>query len=143
MGIYSNSSTVLVADDNTDDCLIAMVAWEESRSGADLRFVHNSMDLMDYLYHRGQYIDFSAFPRPELVMLDLSLPSKDGRQVLTEIQVDPILSQIPVVVFTTSEMPRALAPAENLGVYEFVRKPANIEEYLQVISELNSELVRI
>jgi len=128
---------VLVADDDTDDCLIAMEAWEENGLGNDLRFVQDGVELMDYLLQRGQYIDQTRSPRPGLILLDLSMPKKTGMEALAEIKADPTLRDIPVVVLSTSNAPRDASQAYSLGAFSFVTKPATFCEYLRVMRDLS------
>jgi CheY-like chemotaxis protein len=93
--------TILMADDDQDDCMLVSKAFEEGKILNDLRFVENGEELMDYLYRRTKYADAQAAPRPGLILLDLNMPRKDGREALKEIKNDAGLREIPVVVFTT------------------------------------------
>src|SRR5438045_1375669 len=94
--------TILMADDDEDDRLMTREAFEESRVANDLRFVVDGEDLMDYLKRRGRYEDPASSPRPGLILLDLNMPRKDGREALAEIKADPALKHIRVVIMTTS-----------------------------------------
>src|SRR5512133_1297918 len=93
--------TILMADDDADDRMMAADAMRESRLGNTFRCVEDGQELMDYLTRRGKYAVVDA-PRPGLILLDLNMPRKDGRQALEEIKADPHLHRIPVVVLTTS-----------------------------------------
>ena len=95
--------TILMADDDPEDRLLTQEAFEENHLTNDLRFVGDGIELMDYLHRRGQYSDPTTAPRPGLILLDLNMPRKDGRQALQEIKADPELRRIPVVVLTTSQ----------------------------------------
>src|SRR5437588_12708275 len=88
--------TILMADDDPDDRQMTREAFEESRLANDLRFVEDGEELMDYLHRRGKYSDPATSPRPSLILLDLNMPRKDGREALTEIKQDPTLRQIRV-----------------------------------------------
>ena len=103
MKAHTTPITILIADDDEDDRESFRRAWLTSRGTNDLRFVVNGEDLMDYLYHRGDYTNPTESPRPGLILLDLNMPRKDGREALREIKADLSLRQIPVVVMTTSE----------------------------------------
>ena len=81
--------TILMADDDLDDCLLVQDAFQESRLRNDLRLVHDGEELLDYLHRRGKYSDSALAPRPGLILLDLNMPRKDGREVLGEIKSDP------------------------------------------------------
>lgn len=93
---------ILVADDDEDDRFLMEEALEEKDFRA-VYFVEDGEELMDYLYHRGQYSSLSSSPRPNLILLDLNMPRKDGREALKEIKADHKLHRIPVVVMTTSK----------------------------------------
>src|SRR5947209_1713066 len=90
--------TILMADDDPDDRQMTREAFEESRLANDLRFVEDGVELMDYLHRRGKYADPVTSPRPGLILLDLNMPKKDGREALCEIKADPRLKNIRVVV---------------------------------------------
>src|SRR5215510_3075528 len=95
--------TILMADDDADDREMTREAFEESRLANDLRFVEDGVELLDYLQRRGKYADPTTSPRPGLILLDLNMPRKDGREALREIKADPNLKNIRVVVLTTSK----------------------------------------
>src|SRR5437763_13337861 len=92
------SITILLADDDADDRMLAKDALDESRVANELRFVEDGEQLLDYLYRRGPFADPKVSPRPGLILLDLNMPRKDGREALREIKSDPALRQIPIVV---------------------------------------------
>src|SRR5512136_2943538 len=96
-----NSITILMADDDLDDCLLVSKAFKASRLCNDLRFVQDGEELMDCLYQRGKYGDPDPVPRPGLILLDLNMPKKDGREALKEIKGDAAFREIPIVVLTT------------------------------------------
>ena len=102
---------ILLADDDEEDRMLACDALAESRLSNDIACVTDGEDLMDYLYRRGKYAPPFDAPRPGLILLDLNMPKKDGREALREIKTDPDLRQIPVVVLTTSRRPRRTSSA--------------------------------
>ncbi|GJL51035.1 response regulator [Candidatus Nitrospira salsa] len=122
---------VLMADDSTDDCLVAQAAWDECRLGQDLRFVHDGEELMNYLTRRGVYGDPVKSPRPGLIILDLNMPKKDGCSALVEIKSDQELQDIPVLVLTTSRVAKHIDSAYNLGAHSFITKPNSLDGYLE------------
>src|SRR3982750_3470141 len=107
--------TILMADDDADDRELTREASAESRLANDLRFVEDGEELLDYLKRRGRYADPASSPRPGLILLDLNMPRKDGREALEEIKADPELKCIPVVVLTTSKTEEDILRSYGLG----------------------------
>ena len=128
--------TLLLADDDPDDRLLARQALEKSRLANDLRCVEDGEELLDYLRRRGKYADPKESPRPGLVLLDLNMPRKDGREALREIKSDPKLRDIPVVVLTTSKAEEDIARTYNLGVNSYITKPVKFTALVEVMKAL-------
>jgi len=133
----SQSITILMADDDEEDRMLTRKAFELNHLGNDLRFVEDGEELLDYLYHRGRYEDADASPRPGLILLDLNMPKKDGREALEVIKKDPSLRRIPVVVMTTSEADQDIARSYDLGANSYVTKPVTFESLAKVIKALD------
>lgn len=129
--------TILVADDDLEDQMLVKDAFEESRLANTLRFVEDGEALMDYLYHRGSYSDRASSPRPGLILLDLNMPKKDGREALMEIKTDPSLRQIPVVVLTTSKAEEDIYRSYDLGVNSFIIKPVTFTALVELVKVLS------
>ena len=127
--------TILLADDDSDDRMLARDALAESRLANDLRFVQDGEELMDYLYRRNKYSNEEA-PRPGLILLDLNMPRKDGREALREIKSDPNLRHIPIVVLTTSKAEEDIYRTYDLGVNSFITKPVTFEGLVSVMRGL-------
>jgi CheY-like chemotaxis protein len=128
--------TILVADDDLEDCMLLKEAFEESRLVNSLRFVHDGNELVDYLCHRGKYADPADSPHPGLILLDLNMPRKDGREALREIKSDPDLRRIPVVILTTSKAEEVIFRSYDLGVNSYVTKPVTFESLVKVVRAL-------
>jgi len=128
--------TILMADDDQDDCLLVKDAFKESRLVNDLRFVDDGEDLMDYLYHRGKYADMTLSPRPGLILLDLNMPRKDGREALKEIKSDSDLRSIPIVVLTTSKQEEDIIRSYDVGANSYVTKPVTFKGLVEVMKSL-------
>jgi CheY-like chemotaxis protein len=128
--------TILLADDDADDRMLAREALEESRLANDLHFVEDGEELMDFLLHRGVYADPASSPRPGLILLDLNMPKMDGREALREIKGDPELRRIPVVVLTTSKAEEDIYRTYDLGVNSFITKPVTFEGLVAVMRGL-------
>lgn len=132
----TKSITILIADDDADDRSMIQEALEENRLANDVRFVKNGEELMDYLTRRGRYENPSDSPRPGLILLDLNMPKKDGREALREIKSDTTLRGIPVVVLTTSKAEEDIYKTYDLGVNSFVTKPVTFEALVEITRDL-------
>ena len=119
-------NVILMAEDDSDDRLLVKDALSECSWQADLRFVANGEELLDYLFRRGAFEDADA-PRPGLILLDLNMPRKDGREVLREIKQHSDLRRIPVVVLTTSRADTDIQSIYELGANSFISKPVQFE----------------
>lgn len=138
--------TILMADDDEDDCLLAREALAESRLANILHIVRDGEELMDYLYHRGEYTNINASPRPGLILLDLNMPKKDGREALKEIKADVSLKKIPVVVLTTSRAEEDIYRTYDLGANSFIIKPvtfASLVDVMKIIGKYWFEIVEL
>ena len=138
MSIRGTSITILVAEDDEDDRLLMQDALEENRLANDLHFVEDGEQLMDYLLRRGDYSNPKTSPRPSLILLDLNMPKKDGREALKEIKAEPSLRQIPIVVLTTSKAEEDILRTYDLGVSSFIAKPVVFESMVQIMKTLGN-----
>jgi CheY-like chemotaxis protein len=127
---------ILIADDDEDDRLMAKEALEENRLANEIRFVVDGEDLTDYLNCRGKYSEAGKAPRPGLILLDLNMPKKDGREALKEIKADPELRQIPIIVLTTSKAEEDIYRTYDLGVNSFITKPVSFTALAEVMKTL-------
>ncbi|MDJ0620831.1 MAG: response regulator [Calothrix sp. MO_192.B10] len=137
---------ILMADDDEDDCMLVREALAESRLQNHLNIVTDGEELMDYLHQRGLYTDPQVAPRPGLILLDLNMPKKDGREALQEIKADPKLRQIPVVVMTTSSSQEDIDYTYSLGANSFIIKPvtfASLVEVMRTIERYWLEIVEL
>lgn len=135
--------TILMADDDQDDREMTADAFRECRLFNPLRFVVDGEELMDYLKRRGRFNDDVAFPMPGLILLDLNMPRKDGREALREIKVDPALSDIPVVVLTTSKAEEDIALSYRDGANSFISKPVSFNSLIDVVQTLGKYWLQI
>jgi CheY-like chemotaxis protein len=129
----SKAKVVLMAEDDSDDRLLVKDAMAEGRWEGDLRFVEDGEELLDYLMHRGKYSQVADAPRPGLILLDLNMPRKDGREALREIKADAELRRIPVVVLTTSKAGTDISRMYDLGANSFIAKPVQFEALVNVM----------
>ncbi len=130
--------TMLLADDNLDDCLLVQMALAKSRLANVLFVVHDGVALLDYLYRRGAYAAPGAAPRPGLILLDLNMPRMDGREALERIKGDPVLRHIPVIVLTSSPADEDIYRSADLGANAFITKPVTFERLTHAVHSLGS-----
>ena len=135
--------TILMADDDPDDRLMTREAFQESRLANDLRFVEDGEELMDYLKRRGKYADPAASPRPGLILLDLNMPRKDGREALRELKADPDLKRIRVIVMTTSNAEEDIARTYDLSAASYIAKPVTFDALVEVVRTLGKYWLEI
>jgi CheY-like chemotaxis protein len=128
--------TILMADDDADDRLLAKEALEESHLANALYFVEDGEELMQYLRREGRFSDPLLSPRPGLILLDLHMPKKDGREALKEIKSDALLREIPIVVLTTSKAEEDVYRTYSLGVNSFITKPVSFEGMVEIMKTL-------
>lgn len=138
-----NPVTILMADDDEDDRLLTQDAFKEYRVCNDLRFVEDGEELMEYLHGKGKFSDPQSSPRPGLILLDLNMPRKDGREALEEIKSDPNLRSIPVVVLTTSKAEEDIVRSYDLGVNSFITKPVTFEGLVEVVKTIGKYWIEI
>ena len=140
-------ATILMAEDDEEDRELTRDALVHAKVTNELRFVVDGQDLMHYLRREGAYADPGvAAPRPAIILLDLNMPKKDGREALAEIKADPALRQIPVVVLTTSNDEQDVFRTYDLGVSGFITKPVTfggLVEALRVWTRYWFEIVEL
>lgn len=135
--------TILLADDDEEDRMLTHDALNESRVVNDLKFVEDGEELLDYLYRRGKFSDPGSAPRPGLILLDLNMPKKDGREALREIKADPDLRRIPIVVLTTSKAEEDIYRTYDLGANSFIAKPVKFESLVSLMKEIKRYWIEI
>jgi CheY-like chemotaxis protein len=131
-----NPIVILMAEDDADDRFFAADALKEARVLNEIRFVVDGEELMDYLCRRGQYADPETSPRPGLLLLDLNMPKKDGREAIQEIKSDPELRRIPLVVLTTSNAEEDILRSYDYGVAGYITKPVSFDGLVNVMKVL-------
>ena len=137
---------ILLAEDDEEDLQMTIEALKENRLGNDLRVTRDGEELMDYLLRRGDYANPADSPLPGLILLDLNMPKKDGREALAEIKSNEALRKIPVIVLTTSKAEEDIFRSYDLGVNSFITKPvtfAGLAESMKVLSQYWFEIVEL
>ena len=132
----TRSFCILIAEDNEDDYLLARDALKECRPDVGLRWVKDGEELMDYLLHLGAYKSGRDFPPPDLVLLDLNMPRKNGREALKEIRQRDELRRLPVIVLTTSQADTDIFYSYEQGANSFIRKPVGFQPFVEVMRTL-------
>lgn len=127
---------ILMADDDEEDRMLVADAIQETGAKADLHFVGDGEELLDYLHRRGRFAAPEAAPRPSLILLDLNMPRKDGREALQEIKRDPQLRRIPIVVLSTSKANDDVMRSYSLGASSFISKPGSFDGLVRVMEAL-------
>ena len=125
--------TILMADDDPDDRQLTKEAFAEAKLANDLRFVEDGVELLDYLNRRGKYVDPESSPRPGIILLDLNMPRKDGREALTEIKKDPRFKTLRIVILTTSNAEEDIAKSYSQSAASYITKPVTFDALVEVI----------
>jgi chemotaxis family two-component system response regulator Rcp1 len=129
----SRSIEVLLVEDDLGDVELTKEAIEATRLAVKLSVVRDGEEAMAYLRKEGNYADAAS---PDLVLLDLNMPRKDGREVLHDMKDDPILTHIPVVVLTTSDSDEDIMKSYDLGANCYVTKPVGLEQFMKVVQSI-------
>jgi CheY-like chemotaxis protein len=131
---------VLLVEDDPGDVLMTREAFEEHKIGNTLNVVSDGVEALAYLRREGQ---FAGAVRPDLILLDLNLPRRDGRQVLEEIKSDEDLRKIPVVVLTTSQLDEDILRSYQLYANAYVTKPVDFEQFIKVVRQIDDFFVSV
>ena len=135
--IQNGSRPILIAEDDEDDYLLTIEALKEAGVDTQVKWVKDGEELMEYLKPLGSAKKKPGSEFPSLILLDLNMPRKDGREVLEEIKKDATLRKIPVVVLTTSKAETDINHAYDLGVNSYIQKPVRFSEFVEVIKVLS------
>jgi two-component system, chemotaxis family, response regulator Rcp1 len=124
---------ILMVEDNPGDVRLTKEAFKDAKLHNNLNVVGDGVEALAFLRREGEYIHV---PRPDVIMLDLNLPRKDGREVLEEIKNDPDLRRIPVVILTTSESEGDILAAYNLHANCYITKPVNLGQFVEIVKNI-------
>lgn len=127
---------ILVADDDVEDRMLIQDAMEEILLGNPLYFVVDGQEVMDYLLNRGKFISTEQNPTPGLILFDLNMPNKDGREVLHEIKMIPKLRSIPIIILTTSKAEEDILRTYDLGVNSYNTKLVTFYGLVEIVKNL-------
>ncbi len=129
---------ILLVEDDLDDAGLTIEALREGEVPCRVSLVRDGEEAMEFVNRRGVY---ARAPRPDLILLDLHLPKKDGREVLTEVRAEKSLCRIPVVVLTSSRTHREILKSENLHVEDYLVKPVDVQQFIGVVKSLRKYLL--
>lgn len=121
---------ILMVEDNPSDVRLTVEAFKDAKVRNTMHVTVDGEDAMAFLLREGKY---SGAPKPDLILLDLNLPKKNGREVLAEIKADPDLKRIPVVVLTTSDDEKDIMTAYDLHVNAYVKKPVDLDQFIKIV----------
>ncbi len=136
MKFDTKQHSILIAEDDPDDRLWIKEALTECQITQDVHYVEDGEELMDYLLHRGKYTTTRSLAYPGLILLDLNMPKKDGREALKEIKTDPRLRHIPIIILTTSRAEEDTFRTYNLGANTVIHKPVTYDKLVQTMRSL-------
>lgn len=131
---------VLLVEDDPGDELMTREAFEDNKIGNTLHVVRDGQEALDFLYRRGAH---EGAPRPDLILLDLNLPKYDGRQVLEKIKSDADLTDIPVVVLTTSAAEEDILRSYKLHANAYVTKPVDLDQFIRAVRQIDEFFVQV
>ncbi|WP_439631634.1 response regulator [Gemmata sp.] len=140
---HTKPVTILIADDDPDDRALIREAFEENHLAHALRFVEDGEELMDYLNRRGRYAAPAPAPRPGIILLDLNMPRKDGREALQELKQDPRFRGIRVVIMTTSRAEEDVLRSYDLSAASYITKPVTFDRLVEVVRALGKYWLEI
>ncbi len=138
--VASEPIDILLVEDDEGDALMTREAFEHYKIRNRLHVVKDGEQALDYLHRRGEYPDAV---RPGLILLDLNLPRRDGREVLAELKADPELRVIPVVVLTTSDAEEDIVRSYSLHANAYVKKPVDFDQFVDVIKQIDTFFVTV
>ena len=128
--------TILIAEDDEEDRMLTEDAIEETDLRCQLQFVEDGEQAMEYLLNKGSFENKTKYPAPRLILLDLNMPKKDGREVLAEIRQHDALRAIPVIALTTSNSPEDISLMYELGVNSYITKPVSFAGMIKAMNGL-------
>lgn len=138
--------SILIADDDADDRELIQAAFDENSTQHHISFVENGEELLHYLKREGHYADETLHPFPQIILLDLNMPKKDGREALRELKADNVLKSIPVIILTTSMEEKDIIKSYELGVNSFIIKPvtySGLVEFTRVLGQYWFEIAEL
>lgn len=128
--------TIVMADDDAEDCFLVSDAFREAGWPCDFHFVRDGEELLDYLHREGEYVDGRNSPWPDLILLDLKMPRKDGRETIRDLKADPRFRHIPLIALTTSSAGDDIDYSYTVGVNSYITKPTTFHDLVELVDLL-------
>ena len=138
--VNARSIEILLVEDNPGDARLTIEAMREAKLSNRIHVVEDGVEAMQFLRREGRFGDA---PRPDLILLDLNLPKKDGRAVLAEVKADPALRRIPVVVLTTSRAEEDVLHAYDLHANCYVTKPVDLAQFMKIVAQIEEFWINV
>jgi two-component system, chemotaxis family, response regulator Rcp1 len=132
---YNRPVDILLVEDNPGDVRLTQEAFRDSRLPVKLSVVMDGEDALNYLFKRGHYANVT---KPDIILLDLNIPKKDGKEVLCEIKNDDVLKYVPVVVLTTSNAEQDIVKTYNLNVNAYINKPVDFDKFFDIVQKIEA-----
>ena len=132
-GLEARPIEILLVEDNPGDVRLTMEAFKEAKVRNHIRSVGDGEEALLFLRRKGKYTEV---PRPDVILLDLNLPKKDGRAVLEEVKGDPVLKRIPIVILTSSQAEQDILHSYDLHANCYITKPLNVDEFMNVVKQV-------
>lgn len=136
MALEPKTLCLMFADDDENDYVLLNCAARRAQLPAPVHWVRDGMELLQYLRRQGRYSDSDSYPKPALILLDLNMPRKDGREALQEIRHDPGLGSLPIVILSTSKAAEDIRLAYEAGANSFITKPAEFQRLVEIVEVL-------
>ena len=138
--VNGRSIEILLVEDNPGDARLTIEAMREAKMSNRIHVAEDGVEAMEFLRNQGRFKDS---PRPDLILLDLNLPKKDGRAVLAEVKTDPALRRIPVVVLTTSRAEEDVLKAYDLHANAYVTKPVDLTQFMKIVAQIEEFWIKV
>ena len=138
--VNARSIEILLVEDNPGDARLTIEAMREAKMSNRIHVVEDGVEAMQFLRREGRFGDA---PRPDLILLDLNPPKKDGRQVLAEVKADPALRRIPVVVLTTSRAEEDVLRAYDLHANCYITKPVDLAQFMKIVAQIEEFWIKV
>jgi CheY-like chemotaxis protein len=134
---------ILLVEDNPADVELTIEAFRRSHKGNRVVVCRDGEEALDFLFHRGKFAKAGSAPRPDLILLDLNLPKKNGTEVLELVKTNPQMKDIPVVVLTTSDRDEDVSRCYKIGANSYLTKPVQFDDCLKLVEDIQQYWLQV